>query len=225
MKRLVKISALAALAVSLAFSTVACSDGDDDDSTTPTADAPSTVDTPGTDASQSNDDSNSTTTTTTPTETPAAEQTVTVDAAWDFTSNKRDGDAVDGVSATKGGSQPTSEIELTTNKTGSGATMKVLTATKCEWNGKLQFSTGTKDYDLFTITADADCTAVIKVGSASSSKSNGKVNALKLGDTVIFNFDTVDTKADAVEKTVSLTKGENKFTGSGITISTVKLSN
>ncbi len=78
MKRLVKISALAALAVSLAFSTVACSDGDDDDSTTPAAETPSgTVDTPGTDASQSNDDNNSTTTTTTPTETPAAEQTVT----------------------------------------------------------------------------------------------------------------------------------------------------
>ena len=222
MKRLVKISALAALAVSLAFSTVACSDGDDDDSTTPAADA-GTVNTPDTDASQSNDSSDNTTTDTP--DTPAAEQTVTVDAAWDFTGNKRDGTAVDGVSATKGGSQPTSEIELTTNKTGSGATMKVLTATKCEWNGKLQFSTGSKDYDLFTITADVDCTAVIKVGSASSSKSSGKVNALKLGDTVIFNFDTVDTKADTVEKTVSLTKGENKFTGSGITISTVKLSN
>ena len=55
MKRLVKISALAALAVSLAFSTVACSDGDDDDSTTPAAGAPSTVDTPNTDPSQSND--------------------------------------------------------------------------------------------------------------------------------------------------------------------------
>lgn len=151
--------------------------------------------------------------------------TVTVNASWDFTSNARDGTAVDGVSATKGGSQPTSEIELTTNKTGSGATMKVLTATKCEWNGKLQFSTGSKYVDLFTITADADCTAVIKVGSASSSKTSGKVNALKLGDTEIFNFDTVDTKADAVEKTVSLTKGANKFTGSGITIATVKLSN
>ncbi len=82
MKRLVKISALAALAVSLAFSTVACSDGDDDDSTTPAADAPTTVDTPDTDASQSKDEGDSATTTTptetttTPTETPAAEQTV-----------------------------------------------------------------------------------------------------------------------------------------------------
>ena len=155
----------------------------------------------------------------------SVEQTVTVNASWDFTSNARDGTAVDGVSATKGGSIPSTELELTTNKTGSGATMKVLTATKCEWNKKLQFSTGSDDKDLFTITADADCTAVIKVGSASSTKSSGKVNALKLGETTIFNFDTVDTKADAVEKTVSLTKGENKFTGSGITIATVKLSN
>ncbi|WP_298533452.1 hypothetical protein [uncultured Treponema sp.] len=154
----------------------------------------------------------------------SGEQTVTIDAAWDFTNNVRAGTAVDGVSATKGGSQPESEIELTTNKTGSGATMKVLTATKCEWNGKLQFSTGSKDVDLFTITTDADCTAVIKVGSASSSKTSGKVNALKLGDTTIYDFDSIDTK-DAVEKTVSLTKGENKFTGSGITIATVKLSN
>ncbi len=154
----------------------------------------------------------------------SVEQTVTVNASWDFTSNARDGTAVDGVSATKGGSQPTSEIELTTNKTGSGATMKVLTATICEWNGKMQFSTGSKDVDLFTITTDADCTAVIKVGSASSSKTSGKVNALKLGDTTIYDFDSIDTK-DAVEKTVSLTKGANKFTGSGITIATVKLSN
>lgn len=59
MKRLVKISALAALAVSLAFSTVACSDGDDDDSTTPASDAPSTVDAPDTPPAESNDDSDS----------------------------------------------------------------------------------------------------------------------------------------------------------------------
>lgn len=149
---------------------------------------------------------------------------VDVNASWDFTSNARDGTAVDGVSATKGGAIPSSEIELATNKTGSGATMTVLTNTKCEWNGKLQFSTDTKDVDLFTITTDADCTAVIKVGSASSSKTSGKVNALKLGDTTIYNFDSLDTK-DAVEKKVSLTKGENTFSGSGITIATVKLSN
>ncbi len=151
-------------------------------------------------------------------------ETVTVNAAWDFTSNARDGTAVDGVSATKGGSQPSSAIELTTNKTGSGATMTVLTNTKCEWNGKLQFSTGESDKDLFTITADADCTAVIKVGSSSGSKTSGKVNALKLGSTVIYDFDSKDTK-DAVEKTVSLAKGANTFSGSGICISTVKLSN
>ena len=150
--------------------------------------------------------------------------TVTVNAAWDFTSNARDGTAVDGVSATKGGSQPSSAIELTTNKTGSGAKMTVLTNTKCEWNGKLQFSTGESDKDLFTITTDAACTAVIKVGSASSSKTSGKVNALKLGNTTIYDFDTKDTK-DAVEKTVSLAKGANTFSGSGICISTVKLSN
>ena len=146
-----------------------------------------------------------------------------IDAAWDFTGNARDGKAVDGVSATKGGVQPSSPIELTTNKTGSGATMTVLTGTKSEWNSKLQFSTGSKDVDLFSITTDAACTAVIKVGSSSSSKTSGKVNALKLGDTVIFDFDTVDTAADAVEKTVSLAEGENKFTGSGVSIFTVTL--
>ena len=152
-------------------------------------------------------------------------QTVSVNAAWDFTGNARDGEAVDGVSATKGGAQPTEVIELTTNKTGSGATMTVLTNTKCEWNGKLQFSTGSSDKDLFTITTDAACTAVIKVGSASSSKASGKVNALKLGETTIFDFDTVDTAATAVEKTVFLTKGTNTFSGSGITIATITLSN
>ena len=114
---------------------------------------------------------------------------------------------------------------MTTNKTGSGATMTVLTNTKCEWNGKLQFSTGSSDKDLFTITTDAACTAVIKVGSASSSKASGKVNALKLGETTIFDFDTVDTAATAVEKTVFLTKGTNTFSGSGITIATITLSN
>ena len=79
MKRLVKISALAALAVSLAFSTVACSDGDDDDSTSTTTPAEITPDSGNTaNANQdSTDDSNSTTTTPTTPTTPAAEQTVT----------------------------------------------------------------------------------------------------------------------------------------------------
>ena len=146
-----------------------------------------------------------------------------MNAAWDFTGNARGGTAVDGVSATKNGSQPASAIELTTNKTGSGATMTVLTNTKCEWNGKLQFSTGKSDNDLFTITADADCTAVIKVGSSSGSKTSGRVNALKLGSTVIYDFDSKDTK-DATEKTVSLKKGANTFSGSGVCILKVTLS-
>lgn len=148
-----------------------------------------------------------------------------INASWDFTANVRDGTSVDGISASKGGSQPSTNIELTTNKTGSGATMTVLQNTKCEWNKKLQFSTGESDKELFVITTDETCTAVIKVGSASSAKSSGKVNALKLGETVIFDFDSVDKKADAVEKTVSLAKGVNTFSGSGITISTIKLSN
>lgn len=148
-----------------------------------------------------------------------------INASWDFTANVRDGTSVDGISASKGGSQPSTNIELTTNKTGSGATMTVLQNTKCEWNKKLQFSTGESDKELFVLTTDETCTAVIKVGSASSTKGSGKVNALKLGETVIFDFDSVDTKADAVEKTVSLAKGVNTFSGSGITISTIKLSN
>lgn len=153
-----------------------------------------------------------------------AETKVTVNAAWDFTENARDGSAVDGISATKGGAQPTSAIELTTNKTGSGATMTVLTNTKCEWNSKLQYSTGQNEYDLFTITTDEACTAVIKVASSSGTKTSGKINALKLGSTTIYDFDSVDTK-DAAEKTVSLSKGANTFSGSGVSIYTVTLSN
>ena len=145
-----------------------------------------------------------------------------VNAAWDFTGNARDGNNVDGISSAKGGTTPESPCELTTNKTGSGATMTVLTDTKSMWNGKLQFATGDSDKELFTITADEACTAVINVSSASSSKTAGKVNALKLGETVIFDFDSVDA-VDEVEKTVSLAKGENKFTGSGVSIHKVTL--
>ncbi len=143
--------------------------------------------------------------------------------SWDFSGNARAGSAVDGVTATKGGSQLSSAVELKTNKTGSGATMSVLTASKCEWNGKLQFSTGTKELDLFSITVNEPCTAVITVSSSSGSKSAGKVNTLKLDGKVIYDFDSLDAK-DPTDKTVKLSKGENKFTGSGVSIHAVTVS-
>ncbi|MCM1322454.1 MAG: hypothetical protein NC041_06200 [Bacteroides sp.] len=211
MKKTTRIAALLA-AAALIFGGLffSCSDGDDGDNTGAGQDSGNTGSTTAGGGSSGGSSG-------------GGNETITIDAAWDFTGNARSGKAVDGVSATQGGEIPSEAFELKTNKTGSGATMLIGTVIKCEWNGKLQFSTGTKDSDLFVINADAACTATISVGSASSSKSSGKVNALKLGETVIYNFDSVDTK-DVAEKTIQLAKGENNFTGSGVVITKVVLS-
>ncbi len=149
---------------------------------------------------------------------------MTVNAAWDFkegTSASKNSTILGyGSTATK----PTEAITITSDS-GSGAKLVLIIQNNCavKYNKGLQWGTGSKETDVMTITADADCTVSVAGKGASSGDTSknsywskaGKPNSFSVNGTSVYAR-KADNETSEQTWTVNLKKGENTIAVSGM---------